>query len=85
MCHFQSSSFETTLDIESFICFAAVQDGLVASDLLSGVVQCLYDSQTKLFALLVLRDSDVLDVTDESQFMDTISQVVSIDMVRTES
>lgn len=66
MCHLQSGSFETTLDIESFIGFAAVQDGLVASDLLCRVVQCLYDPQAELLALLILCDSDVLNVADKS-------------------
>ena len=73
MCHFQSGSFETTLDIESLVGFAAVQDGLVASDLLRRVVQRLDDPQAELLALLVLCDSDVLDVTDESQFMDAMA------------
>lgn len=70
MCHLQSSSFEATLHVETLVCLAAVEDGLVTANLLRGIVQCLNDTQSKLLALLILCDSDVLDVSDKSQFVD---------------
>lgn len=66
MSHFQSSSFETTLDIESLICLTAVQDRFVTSDLLGNIVQRLYDPQPQLFPLLILVHRDVFNVSDSS-------------------
>ena len=46
---------------------------LVAADLLSDVVERLNDAQAQLLALLVLRDSNILDVADEPQAMDELA------------
>lgn len=66
MCHFESRSLEPTLHVETLIRFRAVQYCLVAAHMLCHVVQCLYDPQAKLFALLVLCDCDILDVSNEA-------------------
>lgn len=72
--HFQTSPLKTALDIEALVGLAAVEDGLVAADLLSDVVECLDQSKTQLLALLVFRDGDILDVTDQAQVVDTSSR-----------
>lgn len=74
MRHLQSRPLETALDVESLIGLRAVENGLVAADVLRHVVQRLDDAQTQLLALLVLGDGDVFDVTDEAEAVDAISE-----------
>lgn len=60
------------------------ETNLVAADLLSNMVQRLDDAQTQLLSLLVLRNSDILDVSNLTQAVDTIvtriSTKVSLDV-----
>lgn len=69
--HLQTSPLEAALDVESFVGLAAVENGLVAADFLGNVVECLDQSQTQFFALLILCDGDILDVADQAQVVDT--------------
>lgn len=74
--HLQTSSPKTTLDVEALVRLAAVENALVAADLLSNEVECLDQAQAKLLALLVLGNRNILDVTDLSKFMDTTKREV---------
>lgn len=67
MGHLEACSSEATLDVETLVGFAAVEDALVAADLLGDVVEGLDDSETELFALLVLCDGDIFDVAHGAQ------------------
>jgi hypothetical protein len=71
--HFQTSPLEATLDVKAFIGLTAVENTLVAPDLLSDGVEGLDDAQTKLLALLVLGDGDVFDVADEAHVVDELA------------
>lgn len=73
MCHLQACTLEATLDIKPFIRLAAVQDGLVASDILSNEIESLDDFEPKLLALLVFGHCDVLNVSNKAKVMDTVS------------
>ena len=74
VCHFQAGASEAALDVETLVGFAAVEDGLVAADLLGDEVERLDQAQTQLLALLIFRDGDVFDVTDETEAVDAIYQ-----------
>jgi hypothetical protein len=76
--HLETSSSETALDVETFVGLAAVQDTLVAADLLGDVVERLDDSETELLALLVLCDGDILDVADGAKAVNAVEDLVSL-------
>lgn len=67
VCHLESGPAKTTLDVEALVNFAAVEDGLVAADVLRNVVKGLNHSQSKLLALLVLGDGDIFDVSNSAE------------------
>ena len=71
MCHFQASPLEPTLDIEPLFRLRAVQDSLIAARILRHKVQRLNDTQPQLLPLLILRDSNVLYVTDLAELVYT--------------
>lgn len=73
MRHLQPGALEPTLDIEALIRLGAVQDGLVAADLLGHEIQGLDDAQAELLALLVLGHSNVLNVSDEPKVVDKLA------------
>ena len=62
MRHFQPGFPKTALDVEALVRLAAVEDGLVAADVLGDEVECLNEAQAQFLALLVLGDRDVLDM-----------------------
>jgi hypothetical protein len=68
--HLKTSSSEAALDVEALVRLAAVEDRLVAADLLGDEVERLDDPQAELLALLVLGDRDVFDVADEAEGVD---------------
>lgn len=70
MRHLQARPPKPALDVEALVRLAAVEDALVAPNLLGDVVERLDDAETQLLALLVLCDGDVLDVTDLSEVVD---------------
>lgn len=70
--HLQASPPEAALDVEALVGLAAVQDALVAADLLGDEVEGLDDAQAELLALLVLGDRDVLNVSDGAEVVDAI-------------
>lgn len=70
MGHLQPSPLETALDVEAFVCLAAVEDCLVGADLFGDEIEGLDQAQAKLLALLVFCDRDVLDVADQAEVMD---------------
>jgi hypothetical protein len=76
--HLETSSSEAALDVETLVGLTAVQDALVAADLLGNVVECLDDSETKPLALLVLCDGDILDVADGAKVVDAVKELVSV-------
>lgn len=67
MGHLEACSSEAALDVETLVGFAAVEDALVAANLLGDVVEGLDDSETELLALLVLCDGDIFDVAYGAQ------------------
>jgi hypothetical protein len=68
--HLQTRPLEATLDVEALVRLRAVENSLVAANVLRDKVQRLDDPQTELLALLVLCDSDVFDVADEAEVVD---------------
>jgi hypothetical protein len=68
--HLEAGSSETALHVEALVRLAAVQNGLVAADLLGDEIERLDDAETQLLALLVLGDRNVLDVADETETVD---------------
>lgn len=70
MRHLQTGPLEAALDVEALIGFAAVEDGLVAADLLCDEVEGLDQTKTQLLPLLVLCDGNVLDVADFTEVVD---------------
>lgn len=70
MRHFEPGPAEATLDVEPLVRFGAIEDGLVAANLLGNVVKGLNDPQAELLPLLVLRDGDVFDVANEAEIVD---------------
>jgi hypothetical protein len=73
--HLKASSSESALDVEAFVGVAAVEDALVAANLLGDVVEGLDQAEAELLALLVLGDGDVFDVTDGPEAVDAIGKV----------
>ena len=97
MCHFETRSSKTALDIEPLIRFRAIENGLrrqyqynsasltqsgrrkkgtahlIASHLLSHIIQRLNNPQPEFLALLILGDGDILNMSHEAQLMYTIS------------
>jgi hypothetical protein len=68
--HLQASPPEAALDVEPFVGLAAVEDALVAADLLGDEVEGLDEAEAELLALLVAGDSDILDVADGAETVD---------------
>lgn len=78
MRHLEPRSLEPTLNIEPLIGLTTVQYALITTRLLSNEVQRLDNLQPELLPLLVLRDSDIFDVSDYAQVMDTVFALVSL-------
>lgn len=72
--HLKASSSESALDVEAFVGVAAVEDALVAANLLGDVIEGLDQAEAELLALLVLGDGDVFDVADFAQAVDAVEQ-----------
>lgn len=72
--HLKASSSESTLDVEAFVGVAAVEDALVAANLLGDVVEGLDQAEAELLALLILCDGDVFDVADLAQAVDAVEE-----------
>ena len=70
MGHLQARPPEAALDVEPLVGLAAVEDGLVAADLLGDEVEGLDEAEAELLALLVAGDGDVLDVADGAEAVD---------------
>lgn len=73
--HLKASSSESALDVEAFVGVAAVEDTLVAANLLGDVVEGLDQAEAELLALLILGDGDVFDVADLAQAVDAAEQI----------
>lgn len=74
MRHLQPCPLESALDVESLVGLGTIQDSLVAANVLSDVVERLNDPQTKLLALLILCDGNVLDVADKTETVDAANR-----------
>lgn len=73
MRHLQPSPLIPTLNIEPLVRLAAIQNTLIASNLLGHEIQRLDELQTEFLALLIFRNSDILDMSYESEVVDAIS------------
>lgn len=71
MCHLQTSSLVPALDVESFVGFTAVENALVTTNFLCNEIKSLNQFQAKFLALLIFRDGDIFDMSNESEMMDT--------------
>lgn len=71
--HLHASPLEAALDIETLVGVAAVEDGLVAPDLIRDEVEGVDQSKTQLLALLVLSDGNIFDVANRAEVVDAIS------------
>jgi hypothetical protein len=76
MRHFQARPLEAALDVKAFVGLGAIENALVAADLFGNVVERLDDAQTELLALLVLCDSDVFYVADDTEIVDAARRVL---------
>ena len=74
MCHLKTRPLEPALDVEAFVCFGAVQNGLVAANVFRNIIQGLDDAQTEFLALLIFCDGDVFDVADEAEVVDAVGR-----------
>jgi len=72
MGHLQTGSPEAAFDVEALVGFAAVQDALVAADLLGDEIEGLDNAQTEFLALLILCYGDILDVPNETKAMNEL-------------
>ena len=72
MCHLQTRSLVSALDIESLVRLAAVENALVTSNLLRDEIQSLDQLEAELLSLLVFGDCNIFNVTDETQVVDAI-------------
>lgn len=72
MGHLQPSASKPALEVKTLVCFAAVENGLVAADLFGDKVESLNQTKTELLALLVFSDGNIFDMTDKSKIMDAI-------------
>ena len=72
MGHLAARPLVPALDIEAFIRLAAVQDGLVAPQLLGQVVEGVNYAKSELLALLVPVDCNVFDVAGRAERVDAI-------------
>lgn len=70
MRHLQSCSFEATLNVETLICLAAIQDTLVAANLFGNEIKRLDEFQSELFALLIFSHCNIFNVSDDAQIVD---------------
>jgi hypothetical protein len=75
MCHLQPRPLISTLNVEALICFAAIQNTLIAPHLLRDKVQCLNELQSQFLPLLIFRDGDIFDVSYETEVMDAVSNI----------
>ena len=66
MRHLQSCSFKATFDIEPLIGLTAVQNTLIAANLLCNEIERLDDLQSELLALLILGYCNILNVPDDA-------------------
>jgi hypothetical protein len=73
MGHLEPCSSVSTLHIESFVRFTAIQYTLIASHLPCQVVQCLYESQAQFLPLLVLGNGDIFDVAHKTEAVDELA------------
>ena len=77
MCHFESRSLESTLDIETLVRFRTIQNRLVAAHFLCDEIEGLDEFQAELLALLVFRHGNVFDVSYESEVVDAANARIS--------
>ena len=70
MRHLQPRPLKPALDIEPLIVLTTVQNRLIAADLLRDKIKRLNNAQPQLLALLVLGDSNVLNVPDKPELVD---------------
>lgn len=70
MCHLQSRPLVSAFDVESFVCFAAIQNALVTADLLSHEIESLDQLESELLPLLIFGNGDVFDMTNEAKMVD---------------
>lgn len=73
MGHLPACSLVATLDIETLVCLAAVEDGLVTPNLLRNVVEGIYYAETQLLALLRLVYGDILNMACRTKRMNAAS------------
>jgi len=71
--HLQPSASKAAFEIETLVWFGTVEDALITTNLLGNVVQRLDKPQSQLFALLLPRDGNVLDMADDPQRVDELS------------
>jgi hypothetical protein len=73
MRHLQPGPLKPALDIEPLVRLTAIQNTLIAADLLGHGIQGLDDAQTELLPLLVLGHGNVFNVTDEPEVVDELA------------
>lgn len=78
MGHLKTGPPETALDVETLVGFTAVENALVAANLVSDEIEGLDDSEAELLALLILGHGNVLDVSDSAKVMDTMTSVLAL-------
>lgn len=67
LSHFVSGPFEAALDVEAFVLRRAIEDLLIASDLLGNIAQGSENVQPELLALLVFEYRNILNMTDVAE------------------
>lgn len=72
MCHLQSCSLVSALNIESFVGLTTVENALVATNFLRDEIEGLDKFQSEFLPLLILCDGDIFNVANEAEVMDAV-------------
>src|SRR5436305_749482 len=72
MRHLQTGSLKPTFDVEPFVRLRAIEDALVAPDILRDMIERLDNLQPQLLPLLVCSDGNVFDMSHHAQGVDTV-------------
>lgn len=78
MCHLESCPLEPALHVEPLVRLATIENALVTAHLGGDKIEGLDELESELLALLILRNSDILDVADETEVVDAGMGLVNI-------
>lgn len=66
MSHLNTSPLEATLDIKALIHLTAIEDSLITANMLRNIIQSLNHLQSQLLPLLILRNGNIFNMSDDA-------------------